>query len=584
MLRPLTRRRAVALLAAIPFSRWPASSSQTEHGVERHALDPGYYGARGGPVAALRDGSLVRVTTEPEAPYTSEAMWPISRLTLRRSTDDGRSWVQPVEFVRGAKEYSVLSHALFETRQGTLLHVFVRYSGYDYATGSPEKSLCEVFYHRSGDGGRTWSEPRKMPTGERYNGDILSLAQLRDGRLIYPCAFLTPNQAQFAVSALYSDDDGLTWTRSRSVLRTGGGGFESGASEPTAVELPDGRLWMLIRAQTGFLWESLSNDRGATWSPAQPSRLPSSNAPATMLKLRNGRIAVAWNNHVQGNYSRQSLAVGITSDGHAFSGLRQIDGTDFPDNPAEPAAHVTYPYLTETNTGTIIVSYNKGHWMRHNRPALARITPGWITARDERVDFRNGRMNWHSVNPGPKRLAAVERYVRPANSDELWLEIEQQKDVVEPAGITHSICLVDNGEIEAVVQAVRPDGYLLFADSLLPPGNIDEACLRIHFGPGRVSLAAGSPREVRRDRRSTVYSYLAHLVENESPYPAPGAADGIMHIRIRYAAAKSEAVVNINDGPAAALKTGPILGLSFFSVAVHRGGLLRVRSIHARRA
>ena len=78
-----------------------------------------------------------------------------------------------------------------------------------------------------------------------------------------------------------------------STCEAGGSGFESGASEPTVVELPGGRLWMLIRAQTGFLWQSFSTDRGQTWSKAAPSSIPSSNAPATMLRLRSGKIAVA---------------------------------------------------------------------------------------------------------------------------------------------------------------------------------------------------------------------------------------------------------------------------------------------------
>lgn len=572
----MTRRTALAL-TALPLLTTGRPAAAATPGLERFTLDLGHYGSRGGPVAALPDGTLVRVTTEPEAPYTAKAMWPISRLTLRRSRDGGRSWTDAVEFLRGSEAYSLLSHALYPTRAGTLLHVFVRYSGYDYETASPAKSLCEVFFHRSPDGGQTWSEPRKMPTGERYNGDILSVTQLRTGRLLYPCAFLTAEQGRFASTVLFSDDDGMSWTRSRSVLQAGGGGFESGANEPSAVELADGRVWMLIRAQTGFQWESYSADGGATWSEARPSPLPSSNAPATLLKLRDGRIAVAWNNHVQGNYARQSLVLGITGDGRRFEGVREIDGTDFPDNPSEPTAHVTYPYLAETAGGVIVVSYNKGHWMRHNRPALACVRPEWITAREDLLDFRNGRTDWRSINPGPNRAAAVERYVTPEGREGLWLEIEQASGYREPTGISHCLPLVEEGEVTAEVQAVRADSYLLFGDSLLPPGETGEACVRIRFAGGRAYLAAGTPRTAQRNRRTTVYSYLAHRIESETPYPAPLPADGFARVRLGYSASRSIALVRINDGPPVELRTGSILGLAYAALAVHQGGLLRFR-------
>ena len=132
--------------------------------------------------------------------------------------------------------------------------------------------------HHSFEGGRTWSEPKKVPTGERYNGDVLSSEQLRDGRLIYPFCYLSNVKAQLRASAMYSDDDGATWKRSTTTLEAGGG-FESGASEPSLVELPDGRLWMLIRAQTGFTWQSFSTDCGVSWTTASPSNPPASNAP-----------------------------------------------------------------------------------------------------------------------------------------------------------------------------------------------------------------------------------------------------------------------------------------------------------------
>ena len=549
--------------------------------LERVTLDLGHRASRSGPVTVLADGTLLWVTTEPEAPYLAKVMWPISRLMLRRSTDGGRSWSAAQHLAQGTKEYSLLSHSMRRLSSGKILHIYSRYSGYDYETGTPAKSLNQIYIQASEDGGLTWSDPSNLSTGERYQGDTLSTEQLRDGRVIYPFCFLTDVKSQFAVSAMYSDDEGQTWARSSSVLLTGGGGFESGASEPTVVELPDGRLWMLIRAQTGFLWESFSTDRGRTWSKASQSPFPSSNAPATACRLRNGNIAVAWNNHVESNYARQSLVLGITPDGKNFEGLREIDFTDFPDNAAEPPKHVTYPYLAETKDGRIIVSYNKGRWDRHNHQVVALVTPGWVTERSEIVDFSDGRTGWHTINPGPELTAAVERYVSPDDKT-LWLEILQNPKSKRPTGITRSVPLVVDGKIDLTIQAPRSEAYVLFRDSLFEPGNLDEACVRIRVANGQIFLGAGKEGRIQNDRSgrlTTSYTFLSHRIGEETIYPLSFKSDDVLDISLDCQTARNKAKLQINDGPVVEIEIAKILGLSFVALSVANGGQLRLKTI-----
>ncbi len=549
--------------------------------MERFTLDLGHHASRGGPIGALNDGSLLWVTTEPEAPYLSKSMWQISRLTMRRSTDGGKTWGDGQVLVQGTKEYSLLSHNMRQSANGTLFHIYVRYSGYDYETGTPEKSLSEVFFNRSTDNGKTWGPAQKMPTGERYQGDILSMEQLRDGRIVYPFCFLTSVQSQFAVSAMYSDDDGKTWKRSPSVLRTGGGGFESGASEPTLVELPNGKLWMLIRAQTGYLWESFSNDKGHTWSPATESKFPSSNAPASMLRLKSGEIAVAWNNHVESNYARQSLVIGLTNDGKTLKGLREFDFTDFTDDPAASVPHVTYPFLTETKDGNIAISYNKGNWSRHNRPTLARINRSWILEKKDVVNFDDGRTGWHTIDPGPKRAAAIEKYL--LENDKLWLEISQNPnnpDKKAATGIVRNIPLVQEGEIKLTIQSESADGYVLFGESLIQPRNTDEAVLRIRVASGKVFLAAGEEERLQNDRKTTKYTYILHRVKTETEYPKAITAGEELNVSIKYQGAAQKAIVSINGGPAVELKTSKVFGLTYVGLLASNGGKIRLHTIN----
>jgi hypothetical protein len=544
----------------------------------RHfTLDLGYRAPRSGPITALKNGHLLWISTEPEAPYLSKSMWSLSRLTMRRSLDGGKSWSSGQILQRGSKAYSVMSFGLFALQSGKVLHVFARSGGYDYETGSPDKSLRELFFHYATDGAKTWSNAQKLDTGERYHGDVLSFEQLRSGRIVYPFCFLTNVKSQFAVSVMFSDDDGKTWTRSPSVLTTGGGGFESGASEPTVVELPDGRLWMLIRAQTGYLWESFSTDKGQTWTHATESNLPSSNAPATALRLRSGEIAVAWNNHVHSNYARQTLVAGLTTDGKSFSGLREIDFTEFTDDPAASIPHSTYAFLTETHEGDLAVSYNKGNWSRHNRPTFARVSRKWLQAKRVVADLKDGRTGWHTIDPGPNFAAAVERYV--LEDGLLWLEIEQNQRSKAATGIVRNVPLVADGEVELTVKIPQSEAYLLFNNSLLSPRNADEACLRVRFNDNKIFLGAGKAKMTENNRRTTQYQYSSLKITEEVVYPRPFAPGEALRVRVQFNAAASRARIAIGDAAAVELKTDKILGLTFVGLLVGTGGKLRFHSM-----
>ena len=584
----LNRRRFVSLsgglvagISANPALLKPYKTAYTQapqqNMMERSSLDLGHRATRSGPVAILDDDSLLWITTEPEAPYLAKAMWPISRLVVRRSQNGGKSWGESQILQQGTRHYSLLSHVLRQSSTGKILHIFVRYSGYDYETGTPEKSLCQIFFQTSNDRGYSWSKAYPLNTGERYHGDILSIEQLSNGRWIYPFCFLTNIKSQFAVSVMYSDDDGHTWQRSESVLTAGGAGFESGASEPTVCELQNGVLWMLIRAQTGFLWESFSSDKGQTWEPAIPSQLPSSNAPATSLKLSNGRIAVVWNNHIESNYARQSLVIGLTYDGKTFQGLREIDFTDFSDDLAIRTQHVTYPYLTEMKDGTIIVSYNKGNWVLHNRPMLARINPTWITRNYELINFQDGRTGWHIIYPGPNLSHAVERYVNL--DDKLWLEIKQHPKSEAVTGVIRNIPLLSNGKIQLGVQIPQPEAYILLTDSLPSPRKPDESCVRIRFSENKVYFATGKANRLQNNRRTTEYLSTIYKIRDEVQFSESITSERTLEILIEYNSGKNEVRIQLNNSTPISLRTEKIIGLSYIGFLVVNGGQIRIQKI-----
>src|SRR5207244_3851415 len=106
-----------------------------------------------------------------------------------------------------------------------------------------------------------------------------------------------------------------------------------GALEPVVLPLNDGRLWMLLRTSAGHLYESYSNDDGKHWTPAAPTHFYSSNSPADLVRLPDGRIALLWNNtqnppSIDGSEpytNRDVVHAAISSDdGKTWHGYREI--------------------------------------------------------------------------------------------------------------------------------------------------------------------------------------------------------------------------------------------------------------------
>ncbi len=549
-----------------------------EEGKHIYTLETGNRADRGAPVVTLRDGRILWFTHEPEF-FTlrhREAVFPVTRAVARESKDNGVSWGRPQLVTQGSATYGVLSHVALQLRSGDLIHIFVRYSGYD-PSGNLAKSLNLAHIHRSSDGGRTWSEPQPLPTGERYVSDVLSALQISSGRVLYPFGILTANKGQFVVSVLYSDDDARTWRRSPSILTVGGEGFESGASEPSVVELPDGRLWMVIRAQTGYLWESFSSDQGKTWEAARPSKFPSSNAPGTLLRMKSGDIVLVWNNHVEGVYARQSLVLAATRDGKRFHGFREIDHTDFARSSHAPRIHVTYPFLEETPDGALLVSYNRGSWTR-NRAVMARIEPSWWRRQPFTVDLRDGRNGWVEQIPDDNRVPGID-WLAPGGT----LEIEHSEKHPEPAcGLTHNLPLLDAGEMTVQLSVERPDACLLWHDTFLAPGETSAACLRLRVAAGgQAFAAAGSPTTrvpVESRGHRAKYQFTGYSLKGEKACGTVRLGE-MSTVRVRVEAARKTATLRVNDGPAVTLPIAEVFGFCHFGVAVENRGMLRLRRI-----
>ena len=154
------------------------------------------------------------------------------------------------------------------------------------------------------------------------------------------------------------------------------------------VELADGRIWMVFRTQTGYLFESYSQDQGETWSPARRTAFRSSNSPAALLRLDSGQLVMSWNNEGSYNpvhgvsYSRQALSMAI-HDGSGWKGYRQVSppvqATD------DPGGTMTYSFLVKGSSGAVLVGYNdRRHVGERVHVRLFEVDPRWLLETDGR--------------------------------------------------------------------------------------------------------------------------------------------------------------------------------------------------------
>jgi hypothetical protein len=292
-------------------------------------------------------------------------------------------------------------------------------------TGPGSTRMYDVWHARTTGGGRTWEPARIIWHG--YCGGLMDWKEMKDGRILVPLgSWVSGRERSFPTGAhvttvVYSDDGGASWTQSESELVApcypGYNGNNYGACEPAVIQLEDGRIWMLMRTQTGVMYESYSHDNGTTWSDAQPSRFFSSTSPSDFDRLPDGRLVNVWNNYempprVENQFEyggRDALHVAISDDdGRTWRGFREIyrDALRNDTPPQRGDRGTAYPRAYHTETGTIVVVSGQGAERRN----IIVVDPEWVTQTRAETHFENGLDDWIAFKPvGPPRGAGPQR-------------------------------------------------------------------------------------------------------------------------------------------------------------------------------
>jgi len=263
------------------------------------------------------------------------------------SRRENGAWTTPVAVADGQfddERFSVWNPVLFQPDRPADAPLLLFYN-----TG-PDISSFSVLL-TSEDGGKTWSERRRLPEG--VLGPIKNKPiQLEDGRILAGSS--TEDEHGWRVHVERTSDLGETWEQTPPL----NDGHEMGAIQPTLLPAPDGRVQLLCRTSTehGFVAQSWSEDGGESWSPLERSVLPNNNSGIDCVTLADGRRLLVYNHSTRtqsgmGRKGRGVLNVAVSEDGTDWEAalvLEHLDGED---------KQFSYPAVVQTRDGQVHVTY-----------------------------------------------------------------------------------------------------------------------------------------------------------------------------------------------------------------------------------
>ena len=340
---------------------------------------------------------------------------PVQKIVVSYSADGGSDWQPQEELFPLDMEHGRWDLAQILVDNRGEIHIFLLN---DRGTGvfvNPHDEGKEADYdiyaryldiwHCKTENNRShWTLPESIWRG--YTGSVNSVIQTREGRIILPFAYLTSRvwsdrgegpdafwyAGQYNTTVVYSDDNGESWEVSPSELKVQTPSIgRYGAVEPVVLQLQDGRVWMLIRTQTGRFYESFSKD-GNVWSQPKPTRLISSDSPAGIVRLPDKRIVLIWNKCLRFPYAlggRHVLHAAISEDeGKTWIGSREVARDPLRHLPPPPDGdHGTaYPYPLALKEGKVVMVTGQGK----GRLSMMLIDPEWLYEKEQDSNFLNG--------------------------------------------------------------------------------------------------------------------------------------------------------------------------------------------------
>jgi hypothetical protein len=291
---------------------------------------------------------------------------------LNSSDDDGKTWSKPKTVIDPhdpslKEKRRTLVGCLWLDPGGKLWLFFDQSMTYFDGRSGNWYTVCE----NPDATNPVWSEPVRFSDGCTLNKPII----LKDGTWLLPVSLWDRTKIRDAsykeafhelddlrmANVFASNNQGKTWTR-RGGVRYPQPQFD----EHHIIERKDGTLWMTARTANG-IWESISNDKGKTWSEPQ-KYLEHIGSRHFMRRLQSGRILMVRHGALNEKTKfRSKLTAYLSEDeGKTWTGGLMLDERRI----------ISYPDGFQAPDGTIYVSYD------HNRDFDGEILMARFTEKD----------------------------------------------------------------------------------------------------------------------------------------------------------------------------------------------------------
>jgi sialidase-1 len=392
-------RSAVALLL-LTFAT-PAFATEPEKTDLFRAGGGGYRLYRIPGVVVTKGGTVLAYC---EARKTASD-WASIDILLRRSTDGGKTWGEPVKIadVPGPKERNPIALARKIGTKGDVTYnnplMIADRSGAVHFLFCLEYMRC--FYCRSDDDGKTWTRPTEItatafdPLKKQYGWKVLATGpghgvQLKSGRLLVACWLSLGTGGNghrpSVVTTIYSDDGGKNW-------KPGGVAIPNTAewvnpNESTVAELPDGTVMLNARSESkaNRRLVATSPDGATRWgTPKFDDALPEPICEGSLLAIPGKKVLLFSNpDNLEksgaksppapgAGRDRKNLTVRLSEDGGKTWGAKRS---------VEPGVSA-YSDLAALADGTVLLFYERAgeKGAPYGRLTVARFPLEWLKAK-----------------------------------------------------------------------------------------------------------------------------------------------------------------------------------------------------------